>query len=84
MMITGMIVPGGVECPLFSSDDGQTFSLTGAHSGLLRNQRVKVTGEITAFSFCQQGQTIDVQTIELLPTKEVPARFYHGEGKNSK
>lgn len=62
--LTGALIEGGVECPLFQSDDGKRYTLLGNLKGLKSGDRVRLTGEVVEASFCMQGQTLSVKSIE--------------------
>jgi hypothetical protein len=63
MTVRGTIVTGGAECPLFRSDDGRRFSLTGNLNGFGAGDRVTVGGRVADVSTCMQGPTLAVQRI---------------------
>lgn len=62
--LTGALIEGGVECPLFQSDDGKRYTLLGNLKGLKSGDRVRLAGEVVEASFCMQGQTLSVKSIE--------------------
>lgn len=66
---TGTIIEGGVECPLVRLDDGRVFSLMAQrHPGeaLEPGTRIKLLGQITMISVCQQGEALAVSQWEKL------------------
>jgi hypothetical protein len=63
LTVTGTIVRGGAECPLFRSDDGRRYSLTGDLGGFGPGDRVEVTGRLAEVSICMQGPTLEVRRI---------------------
>ena len=63
LTVRGTIVTGGAECPLFRSDDGGRFSLTGDLGGFRAGDRVTVRGRVAEVSACMQKQTLAVQRI---------------------
>ncbi len=62
--LLGALIEGGVECPLFQTDDGKRYTLLGDLKGLKNGDRVRLTGEVVEASFCMQGQTLSVKSIE--------------------
>lgn len=62
--LTGVLVEGGVECPLFQADDGMQYTLLGDLKGLQHGDRVQLTGEEVEVSFCMQGKTLSVKSIK--------------------
>ncbi|WP_083910957.1 DUF5818 domain-containing protein [Henriciella marina] len=62
----GRIVEG-VECPVLSSRDGRTFSLTGNSIDFTPGETVRVTGYAQGASICQQGLTLDVTDLTEIP-----------------
>jgi LysM repeat protein len=63
LTVTGTLVGGGVECPLFRADNGRLYSLAGDTGGFRRGDRVIVQGRHVEVSICQQGATIQVHRI---------------------
>ncbi|MCL6698610.1 DUF5818 domain-containing protein [Sphingomonas sp. NSE70-1] len=62
--IIGKLTNEGVECQALRGDDGELYTLLGGELGDLPvDTRVRVTGERVEFSICQQGITIQVQSI---------------------
>lgn len=62
--VTGMLTSEGVECQAMRGDDGQLYTLVGDLVGFSAGTRVRITGTPVEVSFCMQGTTIDVKTIE--------------------
>lgn len=60
-IISGEIVPGGVECPLFQVDSGERFALQGLpgpHGAI--GEKLTIRGFPARMSTCQQGDTFQV------------------------
>lgn len=64
MRVEGTITDEGVECPAMRAEDGTLFTLAGAPEWASPGDRVVVTGSVAQTSFCMQGTTIAVQTLE--------------------
>lgn len=63
--VVGTLTDEGVECPAMQGDDGQLYTLTrGSTDGFEIGDRVRVTGTQVMISFCMQGITIGVESIE--------------------
>jgi hypothetical protein len=62
--VRGTLTDEGVECQALRGDDGELYTLTGDLSGFEEGDRVKVRGTIAEISICQQGTTIEVQSIK--------------------
>lgn len=62
--VRGTLTDEGVECQALRGDDGELYTLTGDLSGFENGDRVKVRGTIAEVSICQQGTTIEVQSIK--------------------
>jgi hypothetical protein len=62
--VRGTLTDEGVECQALRGDDGELYTLTGDLSGFEDGDRVKVRGTIAEVSICQQGTTIEVQSIK--------------------
>ncbi|HEV2147775.1 MAG TPA: DUF5818 domain-containing protein, partial [Longimicrobiaceae bacterium] len=62
--VTGRLTDEGVECPALRGDDGQLYTLAGETGGFRPGDRVTVTGRVAEMSFCMQGTTISVRTVE--------------------
>jgi len=63
-VVVGVLTDEGVECPAMRGDDGTLYTLTGKLKKFQVGDRVRVQGQIAEFSFCQQGITIQVQSIK--------------------
>ncbi|MBU4338869.1 hypothetical protein KKB43_02305 [Patescibacteria group bacterium] len=62
---TGTLIPGGVECPLFQTDNGTIYSLQGSGKiteGFKDGDIVSIKGKLVERSYCMQGK----KTIKLL------------------
>jgi hypothetical protein len=68
--VVGTLTDEGVECQAMRGDDGELYTLGGNLEGYHTGDRVKVTGEVAEMSFCMQGTTITVVTIERAPDKD--------------
>ncbi|HEX2253608.1 MAG TPA: DUF5818 domain-containing protein [Thermoanaerobaculia bacterium] len=71
--ITGCLTDEGAECPALRTKNNKLYTLTprdleGAQVGDL----VTVTGTVANISFCQQGTTIEWETIEVVGSCEDP------------
>jgi len=63
--VIGTLTGEGVECPALRARDGTLYTLTGDGVDSLREgQRVYVEGRVAEVSFCQQGITLAVQTLD--------------------
>jgi hypothetical protein len=62
--VRGTLTDEGVECQALRGDDGELYTLTGDLSGFEEGDRVKVRGTLAEVSICQQGTTIEVQSIK--------------------
>jgi hypothetical protein len=62
--VRGTLTDEGVECQALRGDDGELYTLTGDLSGFEEGDRVKVRGTVAEISICQQGTTIEVQSIK--------------------
>ena len=63
--ITGTFVEGGVECPLFRTDDGRGFALMGIDRGTAKiGAKARLWGQAVEFSTCQQGDAFTVERFE--------------------
>lgn len=62
--VRGTLTDEGVECQALRGDDGELYTLTGDLSGFETGDRVKVRGTVAEISICQQGTTIEVQSIK--------------------
>ncbi len=63
LLLTGVLIEGGVECPLFQANDGTQYTLMGDLKGLKIGDKVQLAGEEVEISFCMQGKTLSVKTI---------------------
>ena len=62
--VSGLIVEGGVECPILQAADGQNYALQGVTPGETPvGTKVRVRGTFVELSTCQQGQAIRVDEI---------------------
>lgn len=69
MIRTGIIIAGGIECPLAALDDGRVYALSGAGpitSQLKPGTRIKLEGVPVGVSVCMQGQTLHVIDLKIL------------------
>ena len=64
MSVIGTITDEGVECQALRDPSGQLYTLTGNVGRFFEGETVRVRGRIAEVSFCQQGTTIDVRSIE--------------------
>lgn len=62
--ITGVLTREGVECPALRTDGGDLYTLAGDLGSFGPGDRVRVRGTRPDVSICQQGTTIEVQSIE--------------------
>jgi len=62
--VRGTLTGEGIECQALRGDDGELYTLTGDLSGFEEGDRVKVRGTVAEISTCQQGTTIEVQSIK--------------------
>lgn len=62
--VRGTLTDEGVECQALRGDDGELYTLTGDLSGFETGDRVRVRGTVAEVSICQQGTTIEVQSIK--------------------
>jgi hypothetical protein len=60
--VTGTLTREGAECPAMRGDNGRLYTLT-TTGRFGPGDRVRVTGTVARFSFCQQGTTIQVRAI---------------------
>jgi hypothetical protein len=62
--LRGTFVEGGVECPLFRTDDGTGYALQGIDLTAIRIGAAAVLqGREVEISICQQGRAFDVQSV---------------------
>ncbi|MDX1656998.1 MAG: DUF5818 domain-containing protein, partial [Candidatus Competibacteraceae bacterium] len=64
--VRGVLTDEGVECQALRGDDGRLYTLGGDLEGFGVGDRVRVTGQVAQASFCMQGTTLGVRTIEKL------------------
>lgn len=65
LTIVGQLTDEGVECPALRADDGQLYTLLLTDLRIIEGySRVRVTGTKVSASYCMQGITIDVKSIE--------------------
>jgi len=64
--VVGALTDEGVECQAMRGDDGVLYTLGGDLRGAEVGDRVRVAGRIAEGSICQQGTTLDVESIEIL------------------
>jgi uncharacterized Ntn-hydrolase superfamily protein len=62
--VAGRLTDEGVECPALRGEDGELYTLVGKPQGFATGDHVLVRGEPVAFSFCMQGITLRVQSME--------------------
>ncbi len=67
-IFTGLVIKGGVECPLFRTDGGETFTLmgVGGPDRFEPGERLRITGRPAAASTCMQGKSLIVESAEVL------------------
>jgi hypothetical protein len=63
LQVTGTLTREGVECPLLRTAKGRTYTLAGDLKGFQSGDRVTVTGTPAQASICQQGMTIEVESV---------------------
>ncbi len=61
--LTGVLIEGGVECQLFQASDGAQYTLMGDFKGFQNGDKVQLSAEEVEVSFCMQGKTLSVKTI---------------------
>ena len=68
MVISGVVIEGGVECPLFQTDGGERFTLMGAGGPrqFEPGTRLRIKGLPAAASTCMQGNSLIVEAAEVL------------------
>lgn len=62
--ITGQLIAEGAECQAMRGEDGQLYTLIGDIGQWRAGSRVRVTGDRVDPSYCQQGVTIRIKTIQ--------------------
>lgn len=70
VIVVGTLTDEGVECPALRDDGGELYTLTGDLKGFGPGDRVRVTGSVAQISFCMQGTTIGVESIEAAPEED--------------
>lgn len=65
--VTGVLTEEGVECQALRGEDGELYTVAGGLEGFEPGDRVRVVGRIAEMSFCMQGTTLGVQTVEPQP-----------------
>ena len=65
--VTGELTEEGVECQALRGDDGELYTVAGGLEGFEPGDRVRVVGRVAQMSFCMQGTTLGVQTVEPQP-----------------
>ena len=68
--VVGTLTSEGVECPALKGDDGVLYTLALRTPGSLPfpGARLKVEGTVADISICQQGTTIEVDTVTPVDT----------------
>lgn len=61
--VDGTLTREGVQCPAMRGDNGQLYTLAGNLGGYRAGDRVRVVGRPVQASICQQGTTIELQSI---------------------
>jgi hypothetical protein len=64
--VTGTLTTEGIECQAMRGEDGKIYTLLGDLVGFSAGTRVRITGTPAEISFCMQGTTINVSSIERL------------------
>lgn len=67
LQIEGVLTGEGVECPALRGHDGQLYTLAGAPDGAIVGDALCVQGRLVEISICQQGITLEVETISAAP-----------------
>ena len=62
--VPGRFTDEGVECPAFRGDDGTLYTLTGDLGDSRPGERACVCGTGAEMSFCMQGRTLAVRSVE--------------------
>jgi hypothetical protein len=62
--VNGRLTDEGVECPALRGDDGRLYTLAGDLKGFKPGDRVVVEGTVAEASFCMQGTTLEVKSIQ--------------------
>jgi hypothetical protein len=63
LSIKGVLTAQGVECQAFRGDNGTLYTLSGSIGSYRTGDRVCVKGHPVEMSICQQGTTIQVESI---------------------
>jgi len=63
LSVRGLLIKGGIECPLLRADNGRVYSLTGDLGGFGAGDRVQLEGRLAEVSICMQGATVEVDGI---------------------
>lgn len=66
--VQGRLTDEGVECPTLRASDGKLYTLAGGLKGFKKGDSVYVCGTVPEMSFCMQGVTLAVTSID----KEAP------------
>jgi hypothetical protein len=61
--VAGRLTDEGVECQAMRAGDGTLYTLLGELGDLEAGDEVEVQGTLVEFSFCMQGQTLQVHAI---------------------
>lgn len=64
--VTGVLTDEGVECRALRGDDGELYTIGRSAEGFEVGERVRVVGSVAEMSFCMQGTTLNVRSIERL------------------
>ena len=62
--VVGTLTNEGVECPAMRGDGGRLYTLSGNLGPFRPGNRVRVRGRVAEMSFCMQGTTIQVESIQ--------------------
>ena len=63
IVVTGVLLDPTATCPRLAGDDGRIYALAGSLRRFETGDRVRVTGELTDASSCNQRRTIDIERI---------------------
>jgi hypothetical protein len=66
IQVTGLLTDEGVECRAFRGDDGKLYTIGRGFEEFEVGARVRVVATVAEMSFCMQGTTLDVWSIERL------------------
>jgi Protein of unknown function (DUF5818) len=64
--VTGVLTEEGVECRALRGDDGRLYTIGRGLQQYGTGDRVRVVGTVAEMSFCMQGTTLDLHSIERL------------------